>query len=78
MKFIKFSKSYEGLMEIKKSFFEENKFNLKNSLKINSKYSKQPKRTQCKNCGGKLGKKIFSQFNIDYTVCKFCGHLNGA
>ncbi len=77
MKFIKFSKSYEGLMEIKKSFFEENKFNLKNSLKINSKYSKQPKRTQCKNCGGKLGKKIFSQFNIDYTVCKFCGHLNG-
>lgn len=77
MKFIKFSKSYDGLMEIKKSFFQENKLNLKNSLKINSKYKKQPKRTKCKNCKRALGKKIFSQFKIDYTVCKFCGHLNG-
>ena len=30
----------------------------------------------CKNCQGKLDQKIFTQFNVGYTLCKKCNHLN--
>ena len=52
-KIIKFSKSYSNITEIKKSFYNDNLQNLKNSLKINSIYKKQPLRKNCKNCGSK-------------------------
>ena len=77
MKKIKYSKSYENLLDIKKDFFIANKINLKNVIKINKKYIKQPKRKYCKNCESKISKKIFFQFKVDYAICKKCGHLNG-
>ena len=77
MKIVKYSKSYNNLLGIKKDFFSENKNNLKNIIKINNQYIKQPKRKVCKNCEFKIQKKLFYQFKVNYTVCKKCGHLNG-
>ena len=77
MKNIKFSKNYNDIINIKKDFYENNLSNLKNVLKINKKYSIQPKRKFCKNCGKKSLKKFIKNFLIDYKVCKTCGHLNG-
>ena len=77
MKIVKYSKSYNNLLSIKKDFYSENKNNLKSIIKINSKYIKQPKRNFCKNCEAKIQKKLFFQFKVNYTICEKCGHLNG-
>jgi len=77
-KIIKFSKSYSNITEIKKSFYNDNLKNLKNSLKINSIYKKQPLRKNCKNCGSKKIIPILKNFNIPYRLCSYCGHLNGS
>ena len=52
-KIIKFSKSYENIFKLKKDFYDSNKINLKNAIKINNEYKKQPLRKYCKNCGSK-------------------------
>ena len=44
MKNVKFSKSYNQIIKIKKNFYINNIENLKNALKINRKYLLQPKR----------------------------------
>ena len=72
-----FSKSYTGLVSIKKDFFNENQSYLKKAQKEYKIYSKQKKRKKCKNCGFKIGRSTFNSHTIDYTVCKRCGHLNG-
>ena len=77
MKIVKYSKSYNNLLSIKKNFYSENKTNLENIIKINNKYISQPKRKYCKNCHSSISKKLFFQFKVDYAVCKKCGHLNG-
>ena len=79
LKIKKYSKSFNDILKIKKSFFQENETNLKNILKINNFYKKQPPRKTCKNCNYKIIKKnfIFNNFNIDYYICNKCGHLNG-
>ena len=77
MKKIKFSKSYNNIFNIKSDFYQENKTNLKNVLRINSIYSKQIKRKNCKNCNTKLKSPIFTSFKVKYTVCEKCKHLNG-
>ena len=53
MKNVKFSKSYNQIIKIKKNFYINNIENLKNALKINRKYLLQPKRIKCKNCSAK-------------------------
>jgi len=77
MKVIKFSKKYENIIEIKKDFYTNNLKNLKNTLKVNKKYSHQKKRKFCKNCETKISKPLFKSFNVKYGICKKCGHLNG-
>ena len=77
MKIVKFSKSYDNVLDIKKDFYNQNSKNLKSILKINSYYKKQVPRKKCKNCNSKLGAKIFTSFKISYTLCDRCKHLNG-
>ena len=77
-KIIKFSKSYENIFKLKKDFYDSNKINLKNAIKINNEYKKQPLRKYCKNCGSKKIKIFIKNFNIPYKLCSSCGHLNGA
>ena len=75
-KIVKFSKSYNDIFAIKKSLYNDNKDNLKSVLKVNNHLKKQGFRKFCKNCHSKLGDKIFTQFNVGYTLCKKCNHLN--
>ena len=77
MKIVKYSKTYEQLSKIKNSFYLENQSLLKDAIKINKKYIKQPKRKLCKNCGYKIQGYIFINHLVKYTVCKKCTHLNG-
>lgn len=77
-KIIKFSKSYKDLIKIYSGFYDNNKNNLKKSIKINKIYKKQPLRKYCKNCGSKKIKSFIKNFQIPYKLCSSCGHLNGA
>ena len=74
----KFSKSFKDILSIKKGFINENKKHLQRSIRVNQKYIKQPKRKKCKNCQVKISDALFNQFKVNYTMCKRCGHLNGA
>ena len=62
---------------IKKNFVTHNNLHLQKILKINKFYSKQNRRTNCKNCNLKLSKKTFTSFMVNYVICQRCGHLNG-
>ena len=77
-KILKFSKSYGSILKTKKSFYDNNEIHLKNAIKINNEYKKQPLRQCCKNCGSKKIKSFIKNFNIPYKLCSACGHLNGA
>jgi len=77
-KVVEFSKSYGNILKIKKDFYDNNLENLKNAIKINNTYKKQPLRKYCKNCGSKKIKLFIKSFNIPYKLCSSCGHLNGA
>lgn len=76
-KILKYSKPSAALLSAKKAFFTDNAALLKNALKINMVYSKQPRRTKCKNCDEKIGGSEFSSHGIPYVICKNCNHLNG-
>ncbi len=76
-KIVKFSKSYGNILNIKNDFYNNNDSNLKNSLKINNIYKKQPVRKYCKNCGKKNITSFIKNFQIEYKLCQNCNHLNG-
>ena len=76
-KILKYSKPSTALLSAKKAFFTDNDALLKNALKINMVYSKQPRRTKCKNCDENIGGSEFSSHGIPYVICKNCNHLNG-
>ena len=76
-KIVKFSKSYKNIIKIKQAFFHENNNNLKNSLKLNKFYKKNPSRLSCKICLKRSLLKFIKSHLIEYYVCKNCGHLNG-
>ena len=73
---VKFSKNYNKLVSIKKSLYNDNKKFLKKTIKVNKFLKKQGLRKKCKNCYSKLPKRIFTSFNVGYTLCKKCNHLN--
>ena len=77
-KVLKFSKSYGNILKTKKSYYDDNEIHLKNAIKINNEYKKQPLRQCCKNCGSKKIKSFIKNFDIPYKLCSSCGHLNGA
>ena len=74
-----FGKPSTGLLNIKKSFFEENDSHLETQRKIASIYKEQPRRTYCKNCGFRIlgGVYDFIKDGIEYVLCERCNHLNG-
>ena len=76
-KIIKYSKSYNNIISIKKRFYDDNKQNLKNSIKINKLYKQNPIRIFCKNCQKKTLQKFIKNFSIEYYICRNCSHLNG-
>ena len=75
----KYGKSSLALLDIKKSFVNENNYYVKRQNQIAKLYSKQKKRLLCKNCNSKKLSFLFSKFNtkIKYFECLNCGHLNG-
>ena len=77
-KIIKFSKSYKNISKIKRDFTDNNLDNLKDAIKINNFYKKQPLRKRCKNCGSKKIRAFIKSFKIPYKICLNCSHLNGA
>ena len=76
-KIIKFSKTYNNVLSIKKDFYDENWQNLNNQVKINKYYKQNPIRISCKNCQKKTLQKFIKNFLIEYYVCSNCSHLNG-
>tara|TARA_B110000977_G_C10712718_1_gene351934 strand:- start:154 stop:510 length:357 start_codon:yes stop_codon:yes gene_type:complete len=56
-KTVKFSKSYDDIINLKTDFYSNNKLNLSIALKLNKIYLKGPKRKICKNCGHLNGEK---------------------
>lgn len=74
---IKYSKSFNDIIALKKSFFEENEKKLNSIKKINSFYTEQPLREKCKNCLHEIGNVDFVSFGVGYSLCDNCGHLNG-
>jgi hypothetical protein len=77
-KIIKYSKSYKNILKIKSDFTDKNLGNLKDVIKINNFYKKQPIRKHCKNCGSKKIRAFIKSFGIPYKICLNCSHLNGA
>jgi 2-polyprenyl-3-methyl-5-hydroxy-6-metoxy-1,4-benzoquinol methylase len=78
--FIRYGKSAKDIIPHKKSFFDENKALLSESIKINKMYSNQPKRVKCKNCNYSIKQKQeanFKKLHVNYFICNRCGHLNG-
>ena len=74
----KFGKSSLNIIKVKKDFFDNNDKLLKENSKIFRLYSKQPKRTRCKNCNSKIKyNKFFIKEKIKYIVCSNCNHVNG-
>ena len=76
-KIVKYGKSSQDLISLKKVFFKNNDELLSNGRKINEFYSQQPQRLKCKNCNHDLYDIAFSKLCVDYTICETCGHLNG-
>jgi hypothetical protein len=73
----RYGKSVNSLFAYKTNFFENNDSYLEKWLKVNRLYSSQPPRTKCKICDRPLGAVVFRQYEVDYTFCNNCGHLNG-
>ena len=74
---IKFSKPSVAVIKNKKSFFEENEKHLSHVRSVNEVYKKQPLRKFCKTCQNLIGATDIIVQNVEYSVCSFCGHLNG-
>ena len=53
-KIVKYGKSSQDLISLKKVFFKNNDELLSNGRKINEFYSQQPQRLKCKNCNHDL------------------------
>lgn len=75
---IRYSKSSEALLQVKRSFFDDNDAFVRERAKIAKIYAEQPKRDRCKICDGPNKGDRFTKTGIEYIVCDRCGHLNGA
>lgn len=79
MTITKFSKNSQDIIELKKSYFDDDIELWKNNIHFSQIYREQPKRTKCKNCDYCINEEVpfFTKQNIDYFLCKNCMHLNG-
>lgn len=71
-----YGKPLGNLMQFKSDFFEKNEAMLKMADDMGDVLRKQPKRENCKMCGNKLGKPLFTSHNIGYILCPVCGHVS--
>lgn len=76
-KIVKFSKSYKNIYSLKTNFYQDNKTNYENAIKLNKIYLKGKKRKYCKNCNYKIKNFFLKSFGVRYSICSKCGHLNG-
>jgi SAM-dependent methyltransferase len=74
--FIKYGKSINNLLKIKKSFITDNSVFLEKQKKIADELSKQPLKTSCKICGTKPSESFFEKNGIKFFQCEKCTHLN--
>lgn len=75
---IRYSKSTEDVIGIKKDYTKDNSKYLQNVLKINEKYIEQPIRLTCKICENIITSDYdFISHNVPYVFCTSCGHVNG-
>ena len=73
-----YGKSIWDIYDIKKTFISQNEKYLDRQNAVAKLYKKQPKRKKCKACDRNLNlNNFFISHNVEYTVCKFCSHLNG-
>ncbi len=73
----RFSKPSIAVIKNKASFFQENDKHLSYVREVNKKYTEQPKRTHCKNCGNLISGFDFESHGVPYVACSICTHLNG-
>lgn len=74
----KYGKSLHDIYELKQDFFQRDKALLEDNLLLANVARRQPKREKCKNCTEVLMEEpFFIKHNINYYICKNCGHLNG-
>jgi hypothetical protein len=74
----RFGKSFHDIMNLKKSFFQDNNAFMKKTRRYAHLYTNQPQRNNCKICAGRLtSKPDFIKHNVPYAFCHTCGHLNG-
>ena len=76
-KTVRFSKDYKGIFNLKTDFYNNNKSNLINANQLNKIYLKGPLRKICKNCQKKISNFLLKSFGVKYSLCKYCGHING-
>jgi hypothetical protein len=75
---IKFSKPCKDIIQIKKSFFENEPEFIKKQAIIDFHYRNQKKRRVCVLCGAPLKGDAYKRKNISYLKCSACTHVNGA
>jgi hypothetical protein len=75
---VRYGKSSEGLINVKRDFFDNNDEYLAYEQRLARAYVAQPRRTRCKCCDVELAGTRFAKQGIDYVLCARCGHLSGA
>ena len=75
----KYGKSFNDILSLKQSFFDDNDRHLRRSLDFADFYNLQPVRANCKICNEPLSSATvsFKKHNILYRECIKCGQLNG-
>ena len=73
----KFGKRSRELIEIKKSYFEDNDRLCEQQKSFAKVYAKQPLRENCKLCEKPLTNVDFSKDDSSFHFCIECGHMNG-
>jgi len=74
---IRFGKPSGPLLAQKAAFFRDNDKLHANVQRVCAIYSRQPHRTECKNCAHALRGVSFQKLGVEYVQCENCGHLNG-
>ena len=77
---VRFGKSNQGYLEQKSFFFDlaSNDRIIADNRRVTELYRQQPRRDRCKACDGLIEKISFAKHGIDYLICPWCGHVNGA
>lgn len=75
----RFGKESASYRRTKELFYNPgaNEYYLKERRRLDSLYRRQPPRKSCKNCDGPIAGVSFTVLDVDFVICRRCGHLNG-